>query len=286
MPAINILASYAWVQGNYFFQFSSSSWHYDCEKYLEVCFLLWIQACWWIAAFSWLITVAFCTVQGWREGCSPGPGLWCKEQGGAFGCLGRSWERRGHSVMEWLLSPLLSCLPWHECLSSSTLKGTLLAKGEWDILATDPRIRVKGNKGADKREHNYGWKTKRNLVSKQLFWWEGERGSVLTGYNWDQDIFPGKLCPYRIRSPMMKSWGLGLIGRLVAFIWWWLAGAGRHRKWHDDSHSPTPVKNKLDNQGNTGIVNILTYVAERVCCIGTFTVCKRVFMHTTVTLSF
>ncbi|CAG02021.1 unnamed protein product [Tetraodon nigroviridis] len=35
---------------------------------------------------------------------------------------------------------LLSCLPWHECPSSSILKGTLLAKGEWDILATDPRV--------------------------------------------------------------------------------------------------------------------------------------------------
>lgn len=51
---------------------------------------------------------------------------------------------------------LLSCLPWHECPSSSILKGTLLAKGEWDILATDPRVGVKGNRGADEREPNYG----------------------------------------------------------------------------------------------------------------------------------
>lgn len=43
---------------------------------------------------------------------------------------------------------------------------------EWDILATDPRVGVKGNRGADERERNYGQKTKRNLVSKQLFWWE------------------------------------------------------------------------------------------------------------------
>lgn len=75
--------------------------------------------------------------------------------------------------MEWLLSLLLSCLPWHECPSSFTLKGTLLDRREWDILATDPRVGVKGNRGADERERNYGQKTKRNLVSKQLFWWEG-----------------------------------------------------------------------------------------------------------------
>lgn len=48
-----------------------------------------------------------------------------------------------------------------------------MARGEWDILATDPRVGVKGNRGADERERNYGRKTKRNLVSKQLFWWEG-----------------------------------------------------------------------------------------------------------------
>lgn len=37
-------------------------------------------------------------------------------------------------------------------------------------------MEVKGNRGADEREHNYGQKTKRNLVSKQLFWWEGGAG--------------------------------------------------------------------------------------------------------------
>lgn len=58
-----------------------------------------------------------------------------------------------------------------------TLKGTLLAEGEWDILATDPRSwGVKGNRGADERERNYRPKTKSKPVCKQLFWWEVERG--------------------------------------------------------------------------------------------------------------
>lgn len=122
----------------------------------------------------------------WRWGCSPSPGLWCKEWGELFGCLVESWDRRGQSVMEWLLSLLLSCLPWHECPSSSTLKGTLLARGEWDILAADPRVGVKGNRGADEREHNYGQKTKSNLVSKQLFWWEGGLHGGEGVHNWDQ----------------------------------------------------------------------------------------------------
>lgn len=91
-------------------------------------------------------TVPLCAAQGWRVQ-GPGPGLWCNELGALFGCLGRSWDRRGQSVMEWLLCSLLSCLPWHECPSSSILKGTLLAKGEWDILATDPEVEVKGNSG-------------------------------------------------------------------------------------------------------------------------------------------
>lgn len=152
------------------------------------------------------------------SGCRASSGLWCKERGELFGCLGRSWDRRGQSVMEWLLSSLLSCLPWHECPSSSTLKGTLLAQAEWDILATDPRAGVKGNRGADEREHNYGQKTKRNLVCKQLFWWEGGEVGFEGGHNWDQDIFPGKLCPYRVRCPVMCSWGPTLIGRAVALI--------------------------------------------------------------------
>lgn len=63
-----------------------------------------------------------------------------------------------------------------------TLKGTLLAEGEWDILATDPRSRgVKGNRGADERERNYRRKTKRKPVCKQLFWWEADRGSGWEG---------------------------------------------------------------------------------------------------------
>lgn len=190
-------------------------------------------------------TVTLCAVQGWGWDCSPGPGLWCKKRGKLFGCLGRSLDRRGQSVMEWLLSSLLSCLPWHECPSSSTLKGTLLVQREWDILATDPRVGVKGNRGADERKRNYGQKTKRNLVSKQLFWWEAGRGSGLREYNWDQDIFSGKLCPYRVPCPAMWSWGLALIGRVAALIWWRLAKARGHRKWQHGSHSPTPVRNRL-----------------------------------------
>lgn len=117
-------------------------------------------------------------------------------QGGAFGCLGRSRDRRGQSVMEWLLSSPLSCLAlaWIAPLHP-TLKGTLLAKGEWDILATDPRSRgVKGNRGADERERNYRPKTKSKPVCKQLFWWEAERGSGWKGvYDRDQDIFPRRV---------------------------------------------------------------------------------------------
>lgn len=48
-------------------------------------------------------------------------------------------------------------------------KRHIIGLREWDILATDPRVGVKGNRGADERERNYGRKTKRNLVSKQLF---------------------------------------------------------------------------------------------------------------------
>lgn len=79
-----------------------------------------------------------------------------------------------------------------------TLKGTLLAEGEWDILATDPQSRgVKGNRGADERERNYRPKTKSKPVCKQLFWWEAERGSGLGGGRGTIEIktfFPGELC--------------------------------------------------------------------------------------------
>lgn len=75
-----------------------------------------------------------------------------------------------------LLAALLSALAWMPLFIHP--KRHIIGPREWDILATDPRVEVKGNRGADERERNYGRKTKRNLVSKQLFWWEGGRGSA------------------------------------------------------------------------------------------------------------
>lgn len=74
-----------------------------------------------------------------------------------------------------------SCLPWRECPSSSALKGTLWSRVEWDILGTDPRAGVKGNRGADERASNYGQRQKETLSPNNNF--GGKGGWGWRGYN-------------------------------------------------------------------------------------------------------
>lgn len=131
-----------------------------------------------------------------------------------------------------------------------------------------------------------GQRQKETLSPNNYF---GGKGVDWRGYNWDQDIFPGKLCPYRIPCPTMWSWGPALIGRAVALIWWRLVKARRQRKWQDGFPQSHPSEKKtLINWGSD---DISMYVCARIFIkklrswtapLFTFVAaCGSVFVHTT-----
>lgn len=138
-----------------------------------------------------------------------------------------------------LLAALLSALAWMPLFIHPKRHIIGLRRvgypGHW------PQSRgSRGTGGQMKESVIMGERQKETLSPNNYF------GGGKGGRSWDQDVFPGKLCPYHVLSPIMRSWGAALTGRVLVLIWWWwLAEARGHRKWQHGSHSPTPEKHAL-----------------------------------------